>query len=269
MPITVEEKWESRSGKRDATDLIYIVRGTDDDQAADAALFAALPATYGGLVLSDYPARERIAQEIWLYKCPYGAVDVPKTSDKIIQGSTGGGTAHITQSLETVGAFPATGLSANTTDFGGAIGVTPDAVEGVDIIVPAFRFSVTKYVPVASVVSTYFDTIYALTGTVNGASFAPHTLMRTFAAGELLLEGVDFSQRNQDDWEFVYHFAASPNIADLDLPLIPNIVKAGHNYVWFRYLDVDNDDIDQLVKKPVAAYVERVYRTGDFSGLGL
>jgi hypothetical protein len=44
-----------------------------------------------------------------------------------------GGTQHITQSLATIQKYAAAGTAP---DFGGAIGVTHDSVEGVDITVP-------------------------------------------------------------------------------------------------------------------------------------
>jgi len=42
-----------------------------------------------------------------------------------------GGTEHITHTLQTVGRYP-----PGVPNYHGAIGVTPDSVEGVDITVP-------------------------------------------------------------------------------------------------------------------------------------
>jgi len=36
-----------------------------------------------------------------------------------------------------------------------------------------------------------------------------------------------------------------------------------------RYTDVEDTSAKMLVKQPVAAYVEKVYEEGDFSGLGI
>jgi len=57
---------------------------------------------------------------------------------------TGGGTQHITQSFKTKGSYPAPGFAAP--DFRGAIGVTHEDVEGVDITVPVYNFSETHYI---------------------------------------------------------------------------------------------------------------------------
>ena len=45
--------------------------------------------------------------------------------------------------------------------------------------------------------------------------------------------------------------------------------KKGWEYLWVRYEDAEDDAANVLVKKPTAAYVEKVYEDGDFSVLGL
>ena len=53
MPIVVAEKWDSREttlGEDSSVDLRFVIRGTDNDVDAHAALIADSPALYGGLV---------------------------------------------------------------------------------------------------------------------------------------------------------------------------------------------------------------------------
>ena len=67
MPVTVHEKWDSRETtiSEDSTvDLRFVIRGTDDDAAANAALLAASPVLYGGLVRQSLHT-ERIAEYEW------------------------------------------------------------------------------------------------------------------------------------------------------------------------------------------------------------
>ena len=45
--------------------------------------------------------------------------------------------------------------------------------------------------------------------------------------------------------------------------------KEGWQYLWVRYRDKDDQAAKELIKDPIAAYVEQVYQYGDFSGLGI
>ena len=47
------------------------------------------------------------------------------------------------------------------------------------------------------------------------------------------------------------------------------INKKGWEYLWVRYEDEEDTDANALVKRPVAAYIEKVYRDGNFSALGI
>lgn len=263
MPITVSEKWESREttvGESPSVDLIYIVRGTDSDVAAKAALAATSPVLYDGLVRQSLHI-ERIAEDIWEGSVRYGELQPPETGDSTYQFDTGGGTQHITQSLQTVGRYAPPGKTAP--NFQGAIGVTHDNVEGVDITVPVYNFSETHYIPTALVTLAYKAALFYLTGKVNDAPF------RGFAPGEVLFLGASGSKRGQDDWEITFRFAASPNVTNLTIGNITGINKKGWEYLWVRYADDEDTAAKVLVKKPIAAYVEQVYQYGDFSGLGI
>jgi len=263
MPVTVHEKWESREtteGESPSVDLIYIVRGTDSDLAAKTALAAASPVLYDGLVRQSLHI-ERVAEDIWEGSVRYGELQPPETGDSTYQFDTGGGTQHITQSLQTVGRYAPPGKTAP--DFQGAIGVTHDNVEGVDITVPVYNFSETHYLADEIVTPAYKANLFALTGKVNGAPF------RGFAAGEVLFLGASGSKRGQEDWEITFRFAASPNVTGLQVGNITGIAKKGWEYLWVRYADDEDAVAKVLVKKPIAAYVEQVYQYGDFSGLGI
>jgi len=173
---------------------------------------------------------------------------------------TGGGTQHITQSLATVGSYAASGSPPN---FGGAIGVTHDNVEGVDITVPVYNFSETHYLAASAVTLAYRGTLFNLTGKVNNSSF------KGMAAGECLFLGASGAKRGSDDWEITYRFAASPNRSGISVGSIGGISKKGWEYLWVRYADEEDSGSNTLVKKPTAAYVERVYEEGNFAALGI
>lgn len=148
----------------------------------------------------------------------------------------------------------------------GAIGVDSNGVNGVDIVVPSLQWQENYDVPNAYVTSNYIRGTAALTGTTNNAAF------RGFAAGEVLFIGCSGSHEWDDQkgigpWSLTYRFIASPNVTDQTIGSISGIEKKGHEYLWVRYEDAVESNT--LLKKPKHVYVDKVYRDGDFSALGI
>ena len=260
--ITVEERIESRKttqGDDPTIELRFWISGTSDDLTARACLAAVAPAIYLGLVRKEYTV-DPISSDLWDGTVSYGRRKKPETGESSYQFDTGGGSQKITQSLGTT-RYAKAGETAP--DFKGAIGVTKDNVEGVDIQVPEFHFGETHYLPVAAVDAAYKLLLYTITGCTNNAPW------RGYAAGEVLFLGASGSQRSEDDWEISYKFAASPNITGLTIGEITDIAKGGWQYLWTRYEDAEDTAAKCLVKKPKAVYVETVYRSADFSLLGI
>ena len=271
MPITCTEKPDSRQyTEGQSAELIYTVRGTADEAAAMTSLKATAPTSFQGLV-RQLPGVEPIYVDttnpdgsIWSGTVTYAPLQYatpPETGDSVFSFDTGGGTQHITQSLSTVSSYAVNGTAPN---FRGAIGVTHDSVEGVDIQVPVYNFSETHYIAATAVTDTYKGTLFQLTGKVNAATF------RGLAAGECLFLGASGSQRGaEEDWEITFKFAGSANRTNLTVGQMTGIAKKGWEYLWVRYADVEDATSHTLVKQPVAAYVEKVYESGDFAGLGI
>lgn len=146
-------------------------------------------------------------------------------------------------------------------DFKGAIGVTPEAVEGVDIVIPNYSWTKTIVIPLTRWLSSYCTVVYQLTGFINLYPF--HICKR----GEALFQGCTGSQRGEDDVELTYKFAASQTVYNQKIGDITIPVKMGWDYMWVRYKDKVSNNC--LTKQPLAAYSERVYRFADFRLLGL
>jgi len=272
MAITVTEKRESResaSGENEATTLVFTIRGTADDIDAIEALKTAAPATHDNLVPKTWnvePVHIDTANPdacLWTGTVRYGLTSAPepKTGDSVYNFDIGGGTQHITQSLETVGKYAPAGETP--IDFKGAIGVTQTEVEGVDVTVPVYHFSETHYKADAEVTPAYKATLFALTGTVNSAAF------KGFEAGEVLFLGASGSKRGEEDWEITYRFAASPNATNIQVGDITVAAKKGWEYRWVRYADAEDETAKEIVKRPASAHVEKVYHLADFSALGI
>lgn len=271
MPITVQEKIESRSGSDDEVELVFVVEGTDDDAAARAALAAAAPGTHGTLVRQT-PTVDPVGPNLWEGKAKYikPEIQTPQSGSASFSFDTTGGTQHITQSRQTIQKYAPAGQTAP--DFGGAIGVTHDSVEGVDITVQVFSFNVTRYIPTSAMTPGYIAGLYAMTGKINSASWTVNVdgINLTFAAGEALFLGASGAKRkSENDWELGFRFAASPNATNLTIGSITGINKKGWEYLWVRYADAEDAAAKAIVKKPVAVYIEKVYEEANFAGLGI
>jgi hypothetical protein len=264
MPVTVLEKFESRAGDRKSLDLIYSISGTDSDATARTEMLSAAPGFHDGLKRLDESAHvEPVGNNLWQGTVRYEKQEPTPASvgESSFTFDTGGGTQHITQSLSTVGSYAPAGNTPP--NFGGAIGVTHDSVEGVDITVPVYTFTETHIIAASTVNNTYKGNLFRLTGRVNNAGF------KGTAAGECLFLGAAGSKRGTDDWEITFRFAASPNRTDLAVGDITVASKKGWEYLWVRYADAEDAGAKMLIKKPVAAYVEKVYEEDNFALLGI
>lgn len=272
MSIVVTEKFESRRSTKGppennpSAELVYTVRGTNDDLAARSAAENESPSTYDGLPRQTVSV-EPVGFELWEATARYAHAqsgEFPQTGESVFSFDTGGGTQHITQSKQTISSHAASGTTAP--NFNGAIGVTADGVEGVDITVPVYQFSETHYLPASQVTQGYKATLFNLTGKVNNGSW------KGFAPGEVLFLGASGSRRGTSadaDWEITFRFAASPNASGISVGPISGISKKGWEYLWVRYADAEDAGSQAIVKRPVAAYVERVYDEGNFGALGI
>lgn len=267
MAAVVEELFEGRSevvSSKSSAEIPYIVRQAADETEVKSAASAAIPATYSGMPRKSIEIAERVNSNTWKvvarYETPdYDPVEPP---EPIFSFDTGGGTQHITQSIQTVSRHG----PAATDKLGGAIGFDGENIEGVDIAIPVYNFSETHYKSAASVSTSYRLALFRVTGTVNSSSF------RGFAAGEVLFLGASGSRRGDDaddDWEITYKFAAQQNRSGITVGEISGISKKGWEYMWVQYAPDVDTSASQIIKKPVAVYIEKVYQDGNFGDLNI
>ena len=274
--VRVEEAYSERDETIDAKgnvteiEIPYFVFNVDDESKALSAVKSNHKAVTG-MTLESVETVERINDTTWKVKAIYetdedgGGDDGSANDDEdttMFAFDTGGGTKHINQSLKTDGRYPNT-----APDFAGAIGVDKEGnVNGVDVTMPVLNFTETHTLNGGRVTTSYKKTLAALTGTVNSGSF------RGFSRGEVLFLGASGTKRSKKasaPWEITYRFAVSPNQAGLQVGDIKVTRKYGWDYLWVRYADKVAEGGKNVVKKPVAAYVEMVYPEGDFGNLGL
>ena len=276
MAARVEEAYSERDqtvnakGEVTEIEIPYLVFGAEDEDAAlSAARSKAASHSISGMVLDSLEVTERINDDTWKVKAIYEAEDGetpdnPDTDDETSSFAfdTGGGTMHRNQSLKTVAKVP-----NDAPDFNGAIEVDNEGnVNGVDVTMPVLNFTETHTMAGSRVSTSYKKSVAALTGTVNRSSF------RGFAAGEVLFLGASGQKRSKKasaPWEITFRFAVSPNQSSLSVGKLKVSNKKGWDYLWVRYADKVSDNRKNVIKEPVAAYVEQVYPEGDFGNLGL
>jgi hypothetical protein len=245
----------------------YVIQGTTDEDQAVSAMSAAVPAsitTSTGffLVLKTCSVKWN-APSCWIGTANYAPPEAiqKQPGQQVFSFDMTGGTQHITQALTTIGTYVPSGATAP--DFAGSIGVTKDAIEGVDITVPVYQFSLTHVFDPADVTTDYMNILFNLTGKVNNGAFFG------LAAGECLFLGPSGGKRGDGNWEITFKFAGSPNKTSLVVGGITVPAKKGWEYLWVRYEDTEDAGAKMLIKKPLAATVVQVYDSGDFSTLGI
>ncbi len=252
------------AGAYDSAKLGYLVFEAADEKAAVEAVYNHTPARYAGVPLELVEIEERLAENIFKVSAAYrrssaSQAAASENDDPAFSFDTGGGTQHITQSLETVGRYP-----GSAPDLNGAIGYDGQSVAGVEITMPVMNFTETRYLKNSKVTTAYKTRVAECTGRVNDEKF------KGYSKGEVLFLGASGARRgvsNDDLWEITFKFAVSPNRKNIRIGGIAIPAKYGWDYLWVRY--ADNVGNDTLVKRPCAAYCERVYEFADFGKLGL
>lgn len=276
MATRVEEAYSERdqtvNAKGEVTEIAipYLVfEAADEDAALAAARAKAASHTVSGMALDEVEVTERVNRDTWKVKAIFKDEDSDEPDDPdedeettSFAFDTGGGTMHRNQSIMTVSKVP-----NDAPDFNGAIEVDNEGnVNGIDVTMPVLNFTETHTMNGARVTTSYKKAVAALTGTVNRSGF------RGFSAGEVLFLGASGAKRSKKPnapWEITFRFAVSPNQSGLQVGKLKVPSKKGWDYLWVRYADKVSENKKNVIKEPVAAYVEQVYPTGDFGNLGL
>ncbi|MCC6653317.1 MAG: hypothetical protein IT348_19355 [Candidatus Eisenbacteria bacterium] len=281
MAITVDEMIDSHrsgSGPNPFAERRFLVMGTEDELTARAMVGVASDIYYDlfgvGLLLirNEIVIEPGATNDHWIGTVIYGGAlqaDVTGPEEGRVSFDTGGGLQKITHSIRTVNRYAPAGLTPP--NFGGAINVTGDGVEGVEISVPGFVFNETYALPNTFVTPAYISTLARLTGTMNVGSF------RGFAPGEVLMLGAAGSKRGLEGWEVNFRFAQSPNRTGLvigDPALgsdwnISNITKRGWDHLWVYYVVDKHPSQGRFLQRPYGVSIEQVYHEGNFAQLGI
>jgi hypothetical protein len=272
MAVQVYETPESRRWNGDNFELRYKVEGTDNDTTARWAVLETAPVLWSGRIrqLPTIEPDEAGIAGTWDAVVPYIVNDKsPEIGECTLSWQTGGGTQRITQAIQTVGKYAPPGKVAPENH--GAIRARPDGtVEGVDVLVPDFRWTEQYTVNPGMLTWAYAVTCAYLTRCTNLGGF------RGFAAGEAQFRGSSASVRLTGTVaepelraEISYDFAAQPNVQNKQIGDIVGIAAKGWEYIDVRYELTDDAAAKQTTPKPIAVYVHKVYPESDFGALGI
>lgn len=267
MPIEFRERTNSpvivdNLDSADRVEQRFYAVGSDVAADVYAAALADLPTEYLDLPRKDITLEWNGDESLWevvvVYQVP-GFGD-GNQGDVVTTFDTTGGTFRRLQSISTTARYP-----ANAPSFERAINVNGDSIDGVDLISPAYQFSETHYKPDSFVSNAYRALLMLYTGRVNSDTF------RSFGTGQVLFAGVSGTRdAAKAQWTLTYQFIVSPNAANIDIGNgIVVAFKKGWEYLWVRYESQEDTAAKKLVRRPIAAYVERVYEESPFSALGL
>lgn len=273
--MAVNELFGITLGAKSA-EVRYLITGESTPAAARTAMLAAAASTYNGINKNAAASSVTETDEAQSYE------------GRVVYGSSGGGTeelqsgdtaiqfditseqTQISQSLSTVD----TEYEDTVYDFGGLIGATQSGeYKGTTILTPAVNFTITKVVASSSVTSSFINGVVAVKNApVNSSTFS-HTDTAgrsvSLAAGECLFVGMSSASKGGDLDELVFTFAASANLTGVVVGALPGVDKKGWEHIWTYYAEQEDATNDTLVQKPAAVYVEKIYETGSFAGLGL
>jgi hypothetical protein len=263
-----------RKGKKATSSYVksYKIFGTADDVVLHAAINSEIsangkywqyPGASGMQLMAESYSVSFLGDNAWQLTINYskdGAEDGTSPLKRARSFDTTGGTQHMTQ------AYEETKFGQGAPDQQKAIGVDSNGVNGVDVVVPQLQWQESYDVPNAFVTDAYIRGVSGVTGTTNSGTF------RGFEAGEVLFVGCSGSQEWDDEkgrgpWSLSFRFVASKNVTGETIGGISGVNKKGHEYLWVRYEDAVDSNV--LLKKPKAVYVNKVYREGNFSALGI
>ena len=254
----LSRRW--KVGQIPSVELTFSVIDVASDAVALQQVAATAPPSYGSMIRKDIELEPQ-GHGVWLARVTYQGLESEDFGLIAVDFSVGTESVKILEGYETTAYAPPGRVAP---DFGNAINVTDDGVEGVEILVPTLEWSETWRHPDESINGVaYAGQIYALVGTTNAYRF------RGFSRGEVLFRGVSGRKTRQDAWEFTYSFAASPNVTNLTVGGITGIAKKGWEYLWAYYRPQEDNEAKALVQRPVAVYVTRVYRESNFSRIGI
>lgn len=280
MAYTITESRESRTfgiGRQAFAELVYTIReapiptvGPDTEKNALDAVVASAPASFQGLPQVGARIRPLDGRSLWRVTVQYGlpvtgsGLTPPAAGEYRVTFPGGARSELITQAYGERRYGP---TDPPAPDLGGAINVTGQGVDGVNVDVPDFPWVETWILANNDVSWADIIAIGLLRKTTNDDAF------RGFARGEVLFDEFSASPRTDQDWEYTFRFRASANrtVANgkpISIGGFTGIEKLGWEYLWVRYQSAVSS-AGLVFERPIGVYVNQVYLESDFADLGI
>lgn len=156
------------------------------------------------------------------------------------------------------------------TDFKNAINVSDKNIpEGVDVLIPAFHFTLQVTIPNGAKANAYAALVTQLTAHVNSqlVNITIQGIANSFAPGELLFEYAEGGLSNTEDFEATLYFSAEKNLSGLKFGDIGGVTKNGHDYLWVKYTESYDSNTSVKILTPKQVCVEQCYLYDDLNPL--
>ena len=241
----------------------YVLTGTATRSIAQALAAGYSSVIYSSLYRSNI-ALDHLGTDIWNVDVTYGPYEKKERESGDFKWSfdTTGKTKHITQGYAHIATYAKSGTTSK--DMKGAIGVTSNGVEGVDVPDKAFAWTEDWTLFAASYAFTYATILGEITGGVNDAYF------RGFPAYTVRFDGASGGQSAKAPLllEVSFKFSVSPT-ESITISGFPTFTKLGWHHLSMSY-DEEKDAVANKMRLiPMQVDVDRVLRAVDFSLLGI
>ena len=261
--MEIREDLKSRDQTKDSATLSYFAFDEDNEFSEQEVILAVLdqaPLLYSNMYFVDYHYEEIKEDNTHRVEVEYRANSGAQKDRPTWRFATTGGTTKVKQAIQNIANYAPSGQTAP--NYFGAIGVTKDSIEGVDIVTPNVSYSESHYKELGNLTAAYANTLALMTGCMNNASF------RSWAAGEVLFVGATMSSQDSGGITIDYEFLLSPNATNINLGNgIVVAEKYGWDYLWCRYRPAVDEATGLIVEVPTSAHVDRVYKPVNFGSL--
>lgn len=248
-------------GLEQSATIAYKVAGFNEYRNAYAEVLAETPdfvqLPNGNRIFRNNIKLKRSAHDQWDATVAYGVKEDQGIDGFSIDFDISGATQKITQSLEVLQTYYLDGDTP--VDYQGALGVTKDGIEGIEIVVPTLSWNQRFILPDSAVDDEYLAGLMDIVGHTNGGQFG------AFGPGTVLQSGMSGSKKGKEQWDLSAKFAASKNVSGRTIGQITGINKGGWEYLEVHYADAADEAAKRLYRKPIQVDVHRVYDSADFA----
>lgn len=144
---------------------------------------------------------------------------------------------------------------------GGAINITKDGIQGVDIPNAETKFTITLYL--ATLTKLQIKALDDIKQHVNAVPILAWPCP-DYAIGEVRFESWSKNDQGRENIEVRLNFIREQNLTNITVGGITGINKRGHEYLWFECREFEDPISHTISKQPIYARVEQLFFWSDF-----